>query len=250
MVEGASKRFSGLLAVDEANISVAAGSITGLIGPNGAGKTTLFSLIAGAEKLSSGSIQFNGKNISAMPSHRRAEIGIARTFQIVRPFAGLSVRENIAVGAYLRLRTREQANAAAEQIGILVGLQRYLDHPASGLTVSARKRLELARALATGPSLLLLDEILAGLNPSEVRDIIPVIRDIRDGGVTILMVEHVMQAVMNLCDDIFVLARGRIIAHGTPQHVTSDPAVIEAYLGKRACSSTMSRAAAGTAADA
>jgi len=230
-VEGATKRFGGLTAVDAASLTVERGSITGLIGPNGAGKTTLFTLISGFERPSAGRILFEGTDIAGLPPHERARRGIARTFQIVQPFAGLTVRENIAVGAHLRLRDRDAALAEAERVAALVGLGERLDAPASGLTVAGRKRLELARALATRPVLLLLDEVLAGLNPSEVRDIVPVVRAIRDGGVTILMVEHVMQAVMSLCDTVHVLAQGRIIAAGPPAAVTADPVVIEAYLG-------------------
>jgi branched-chain amino acid transport system ATP-binding protein len=233
-VETITKRFGGLVAVNAASLKVSAGSITGLIGPNGAGKTTLFAVIAGFEKASEGRILFAGQDITAQPAHLRAQAGIARTFQIVQPFAGLSVVENIAVGAYLRHSGRAEAQGRAREVASLVGLGAMLDQPASSLTVSGRKRLELARALATEPKLLLLDEVLAGLNPSEIRDMIPVIRQIRDRGVTILMVEHVMQAVMSLCEDIHVLAQGRIIAQGTPNQIAGDPAVIEAYLGQGA----------------
>jgi branched-chain amino acid transport system ATP-binding protein len=243
-VEGASKRFGGLMAVDGASFTVEQGSITGLIGPNGAGKTTLFTLVAGFETPTSGIVRFKGDDLGRMPPHERARRGITRTFQIVQPFAGLTVRENIAVGAHLRHASRDEALARAEVVARRVGLGDRLDQPAAGLTVSGRKRLELARALATEPTLLLLDEVLAGLNPSEVRDIVPVIREIRDGGVTILMVEHVMQAVMSLCDRVFVLAQGRIIAKGTPGEVTRDPAVVEAYLGHGAAARLASREAA------
>jgi branched-chain amino acid transport system ATP-binding protein len=240
-VEMASKRFGGLLAVDAASLEVEGAGITGLIGPNGAGKTTLFGLISGFETPSSGRILFKGHDIGALPPHARAALGIARTFQIVRPFAGLSVRENIAVGAHLRNRARTKALEKAQEVARRVGLGEFLDTPASGLTVSGRKRLELARALATEPSLLLLDEVLAGLNPSEVRDVLPLISDIRRSGIAILMVEHVMQAVMSLCDRVFVLAQGRVIAEGSPSVVTKDAKVIEAYLGAGAAARLAAR---------
>ena len=230
-VERVTRRFGGLLAVNAVSLAVPAGGITALIGPNGAGKTTLFALISGFLAPNEGSISYAGERITALAAHERARRGIARTFQIVQPFAGLTVRENIVVGAYLRHRTRPNAFAAADAIGHEIGLGPMLDRPADTLTVAARKRLELARALATEPKLLLLDEVLAGLNPTEIRDIVPLIRGLCDRGITIIMIEHVMQAVMSLSEHVYVLAEGRIIAEGTPRAVAADPAVIEAYLG-------------------
>jgi branched-chain amino acid transport system ATP-binding protein len=229
-----SKRFGGLLAVDSASLFAEEGRITALIGPNGAGKTTLFAIISGFLAPNAGQIRYAGADIVGAPPHVLAGLGLARTFQIVQPFAGLTVRENIAVGAHLRRRARRSALAAATSIGAEVGLGDMLDQPAGTLTVSGRKRLELARALATEPKLLLLDEVLAGLNPSEIRDIVPVIRAIQARGVTIMMIEHVMQAVMALAEHVFVLAEGRIIAQGPPEAVAANPLVVEAYLGQGA----------------
>jgi len=231
LVGRVSHRFGGLLAVNAASLFASESRITALIGPNGAGKTTLFAIISGFLKPSEGKVRYAGEDITGEPPYRLARRGIARTFQIVQPFAGLSVRENILVGAHLRQRSREAALAVVERVASEVGLTGVLDRPADTLTVAARKRLELARALATEPKLLLLDEVLAGLNPSEIRDIVPVIRGLCTRGIAIVMIEHVMQAVMSLAEHVFVLAEGSIIAEGTPAQVAADPVVVEAYLG-------------------
>jgi branched-chain amino acid transport system ATP-binding protein len=230
-VEGVSKRFGGLLALNEASLSAEKDRITALIGPNGAGKTTLFATIAGFLRPDRGRVSYAGGDVTGEPPYKLARRGIARTFQIVQPFSGLTVRENIAVGAHLSRPARADALAAASEVARAVGLGEHLDRSAASLTVAGRKRLELARALATQPKLLLLDEVLAGLNPSEIRDMVPVIGAIRARGVTILMIEHVMQAVMSLAEQVWVLAEGRIIAQGAPRVVASNPRVIEAYLG-------------------
>ncbi|WP_126979704.1 ABC transporter ATP-binding protein [Saezia sanguinis] len=224
-------RFGGLTANKDASLDVQKGSITGLIGPNGAGKTTLFTVASGFLKPNEGQVLFNDQDITALPPYKRASMGMARTFQIVQPFAGLTTLENITIGAYLRHTHRDDAFQKAREVGIRVGLEKELNRPASGLTISGRKRLELARALATEPQLILLDEVLAGLNPSEIKNIIPVIQDIRASGVTVFMIEHVMQAVVSLCDYVYVLSQGQLIAQGTSAQVVADPHVIEAYLG-------------------
>jgi branched-chain amino acid transport system ATP-binding protein len=245
-VDQVSKRFGGLTAVDRASFAAPAGRITALIGPNGAGKTTLFAIIAGFLPASEGRVLYDGADIAGEPPHRLARRGIARTFQIVQPFAGLTVRENIAVGAHLSRPARADALAAAGDVARAVGLADALDRPAASLTVAGRKRLELARALAIEPRLLLLDEVLAGLNPSEIRDMVPVIQAIRDRGIAIVMIEHVMQAVMRLAEHVFVLSEGRIIADGSPQAVAGNPRVVEAYLGQGAAT-RMTADADGTA---
>lgn len=226
-----SKSYGGLRAVQNVSLDVPQGSLTALIGPNGAGKTTLFALMSGFLKPDSGAVRFDGQDITGRAPHLNARQGMTRTFQIVQPFATQTVRENIAVGAHLHLKDRRSALAHAEEVAARVGLSTQLDKPASDLTVAGRKRLELARALATRPRLLLLDEVLAGLNPQEIAEMIPVVRGIAQGGVTVLMIEHVMQAVMNLAEHVWVLAQGQLIAQGTPSVVTADEKVVEAYLG-------------------
>jgi branched-chain amino acid transport system ATP-binding protein len=228
---GVGKSFGGLKAVQNVSLTVPEGSLTALIGPNGAGKTTLFALMSGFVRPDTGSVRLAERDITGQAPHLNARLGMARTFQIVQPFAAQTVRENIAVGAHLHEPRRAAALALATEVAARVGLSAQLDKPASDLTVAGRKRLELARALATRPRLLLLDEVLAGLNPQEIAEMIPVVRGIAQGGVTVLMIEHVMQAVMNLAEHVWVLAQGQLIAEGSPGQVTADERVIEAYLG-------------------
>jgi branched-chain amino acid transport system ATP-binding protein len=239
-----SKRFGGLQAVDDVSLQVPQGSLTALIGPNGAGKTTLFALMSGFITPDQGKVFLQGREITGQSPDRNARLGMTRTFQIVQPFAAQTVRENIAVGAHLHMRSRAQALAQAEQVASDVGLHSQLDKPAADLTVAGRKRLELARALATQPKLLLLDEVLAGLNPQEIAEMIPVVQSIANRGITVLMIEHVMQAVMSLAQQVWVLAQGRLIAHGTPAEVTRNPQVVQAYLGQSAATRLQAQEAA------
>ncbi len=230
-LSGVSKSFGGLRAVQDVSLTLPQGQLSALIGPNGAGKTTLFALMSGFITPDTGRVELEGQDITGEPPHRNARRGMTRTFQIVQPFAAQTVRENIAVGAHLHCADRAEALAQAEAVARRVGLAPLLDKPAGDLTVAGRKRLELARALASKPRLMLLDEVLAGLNPQEIGEMLPVVRGIADEGITVLMIEHVMQAVMNLASHVWVLAQGQLIAQGAPQEVTRDARVIEAYLG-------------------
>lgn len=230
-VRSISKSFGGLKAVNNAELSVSEGQIVSLIGPNGAGKTTLFALISGFLKPDTGSVIFDGIDVTGQKPHKICQQGLVRTFQVVQPFAKLSVRENIAVGAHTRHAKRADALSKAGDVAKLLGMGDMLEQSAGALTIAGRKRLELARALATQPRLLLLDEVMAGLNATEISELVVVINQIRDSGVTIFLIEHVMQAVMSLSDYTYVLNHGAMIARGTPREVTQMPNVIEAYLG-------------------
>ena len=232
-VRHVSKSFRGLRAVNDASFEVPAGSINGLIGPNGAGKTTIFNMIAGVYAPDGGEIVFEGKRIDGLRPDQVCAAGIGRTFQLVKPFAGLTVLDNVIVGALQRERTVGSARVHAGSILRKLSLDAKAHLPASSLTLPDRKRLEVARALATRPRLLLLDEVMAGLRPTECDQMVEVFRDInRAEGLTILLIEHVMRAVMALAGHIGVLHHGVVIARGTPEQVVRDPAVLECYLGE------------------
>jgi branched-chain amino acid transport system ATP-binding protein len=231
------RRFGGLVAVDDVSFMLLRGEILGLIGPNGAGKSTLVSLISGTLAPSSGDILFEGRSIVRLPAYRRARLGIGRTFQIMRPFPGLSVLDNVAVGALFgrgggqvqMSKAREQARAQLD----FVGLAKNIDQRADELGGPGRKRLELAKALAMKPKVLLCDEVMAGLNQVEIEDVIEVIRKVRNEGISVLVIEHVIKAIRSLSDRLLVLNHGVKIAEGDPDRVLSSQTVVEAYLGKR-----------------
>ncbi len=234
-VRGISKSFRGLRAVSNASFEIPEGDINGLIGPNGAGKTTIFNMVAGVYAPDSGEIAFQGRRIEGLRPDQVCAAGIGRTFQIVKPFAGLSVLDNVVVGALLRERSTAQARRLSGAILEKLGLAAKRDLPAASLTLPDRKRLEVARALATRPRLLLLDEVMAGLRPTECDQMVGIFREInRADGTTILLIEHVMRAVMALARHIGVLHHGEVIARGTPEQVVRNPAVLECYLGEEA----------------
>jgi branched-chain amino acid transport system ATP-binding protein len=236
-LEGVTKRFGGVAALSEVTFTVAEGEILGIIGPNGAGKTTLLNCVSGVYAPDAGRISFNGQDISHMPPHKVARLGIGRTFQVVKPFQSMTVRENAAVGALFgsqqaRLPPRE-AFKVADEILERVGMSAKAATKVGSLTVPDRKRLEVARALATRPRLLLLDEVMAGLNPVEVDEALDMVRAVHAQGITIVLIEHVMRVVVGVCDRAVVLNFGQVLAEGPPKEVLKNQQVIEAYLGEK-----------------
>jgi branched-chain amino acid transport system ATP-binding protein len=233
-VDAVTKTFGGLHAVDGVTFTVETGEIVGLIGPNGAGKTTMFNVISGFYAPTTGRIYFKGRNISGQPPYRLAALGIGRTFQVVKPFPGLSVLENVVIASFKRHPRRSQAEKHAWSVLEFTGLSDRAQSQAASLTLAGRKRLEISKALALEPKLLLLDEVVAGLNPTEADRTIDLILKLRDRGISILVVEHIMRVIMNISDRIVVLNFGKQIATGKPEEVAKDPVVIQAYLGEEA----------------
>lgn len=234
-LEGVTRRFGGLRAVHNVTLSIAEGEVVGVIGPNGAGKTTLVNMVTGVHPASAGKVRFFGRDISRVRPWQAARMGIARTFQVVQPFPEMTVIENVAAAAMFAGAARygKEANEQALEHLRFVGLAEMVEKPAASLTLAMRKRLELAKSLAMRPKLLLLDEVNAGLNSTEVDHALQLIRDISARGVTVLIIEHLMKVVLSLCSRIVVLHHGELIAAGDPERIVRDPRVVQAYLGRR-----------------
>lgn len=231
-VKEVSKHFGGLKAVNDVSFDVKENEIVGIIGPNGAGKTTLFNLISGSLPVTSGQVVFNNEDITSHKPYVICKKGIGRTYQIVKPFGNISVLENVMVGAFNKATNTKEAKEFSQEILKKVGLEKKKNQVGKSLTIADKKRLEVAKALATQPTLLLLDEVMAGLNPSEVKEILPMIMGLRDSGITIIIIEHIMEVVMTVCDRIVVVHHGEKIAEGTPKEIANNPEVIKAYLGE------------------
>jgi branched-chain amino acid transport system ATP-binding protein len=231
-LEHVTKRFGGLTAVRDVTLEVRRGDLLGVIGPNGAGKTTLFNLIGGYYRPDEGRIAFEGRDVTGQPAHAIAMLGLTRTFQIVKPFGSLSVLDNVMIGALTRRASTRQARADAERVIDLCGLGPHAAARARALPLALRKRLEVARALATQPKLLLLDEVMAGLNPTELAGMVELVRRLHSEGLTLIVIEHIMAAMMRLAQRIVMLHHGEKIAEGTPREIASDRRVIDAYLGE------------------
>jgi branched-chain amino acid transport system ATP-binding protein len=231
-LERVTKRFGGLTAVREVSLEVRPGDLLGIIGPNGAGKTTLFHLISGYYAPDEGRVVFDGRDITGQPAHAISRLGLTRTFQIVKPFGNLSVLDNVMIGALTRRASTREARGDAERVIDLCGLGPHATARARALPLALRKRLEVARALATQPRLLLLDEVMAGLNPTELAAMVDLVRRLHGEGLTLIVIEHVMAAMMRLAQRIVMLHHGEKIAEGTPREITSDRRVIDAYLGE------------------
>jgi len=225
------KRFGGLAAVKDVSFEVEKGSIVGLIGPNGSGKTTLFNVVSGVYPLTAGKVVFDGHNISSMESSRVANLGLVRTFQIVRPFNELSVLDNVVAGAFQRCRTRSEAEKKAVAAMEMLDVSQYKHTLAKNITLAAKKRLEIARILSTDPKMILLDEVMGGLNPQETEQLVETIHKLHGLGITVLIIEHKMKCIMELSKKVIVLNNGEMIAMGTPQEVVRNIDVIKAYLG-------------------